>query len=66
MKEQILELQCKKHIQIYKLHQLGLSNKDIAESVKTNAGHVWNVLKSYQSDPKKVEAANAITFENAI
>lgn len=60
MKDQILELDCKKHIKIFKLHQLGLSNKEIAELIKTNQGHVWNVINSYKSNPDKVNAADAI------
>lgn len=56
----ILNLDCKKHIKIFKLSQLSLSNKHIAELCETNAGHVWNVLNSYNSDPEKIAAANSI------
>lgn len=67
MKEQILSLTCKKHIKIYKLKELGLSNKEIADSLGTNQGHVYNALKKYKDDPKKVEQANAIKItENII
>jgi transcriptional regulator len=58
MKNQVIELTCAKHIKIYKLNQLGLTNKEVAESLNTNVGHVYNVLKSYKEDPKKVEKAN--------
>jgi DNA-binding NarL/FixJ family response regulator len=51
-KEQVTELNCKKHIKIYKLKQLGLSNKEIAESLKTNTGHVYNALKKYDANDK--------------
>lgn len=65
MNENILNLIGKKHIKIYKLHQEGLSRKEIADLLKTNTGHVGNVIKDYEKNPKKVEAANAITFETA-
>lgn len=54
--EQILSLQCKKHIKIYKLKQLGLKNGEIARLLETNAGHVYNALKLYTND-KYVRAA---------
>lgn len=63
MKELILAFGGKKHIKIYKLHQLGLSRKEIAEALKTNTGHVGNVIKDYEKNPKKVEAANAIELK---
>lgn len=56
-KEEILALTCKKNIKIYKLSQLGLKNKEIADAVETNAGHVYNVLKDYSSKPEKATAA---------
>lgn len=59
-KEEIIELMCKKHIKIYKLNQLGLKNSEVAKSLGTNYGHVYNVLKKYASDPVLVEKANAI------
>ena len=59
-KEEVIALSCKKHVKIYKLSQLGLSNKEVAEALKTNVGHVFNVLKSYKEDASKVEKANAI------
>lgn len=60
-KEQVSELNCKKHIKIYKLNQLGLSNKDIAEQLKTNYGHVYNVLKMYKDKPELKDKADLIT-----
>lgn len=60
MKEQILSLDVKKHVKIYKLHELGLSNKEVAEAAETNVGHVYNVLKSYKDNPGKVEKANQV------
>jgi IS30 family transposase len=60
MKEQILKLTCKKHIKIYKLHQLGLSNREIAEAVGSNSGHVYNALKDYQTKPEKVKTADEL------
>lgn len=61
MKEKILELPCKKHIKIFKLKALGLSNKEIAEALGTNVGHVYNALKDYGKKPHKVEIANSIS-----
>lgn len=60
MKDKILELTGKKHVKIYKLHELGLSRKEIADLLKTNTGHVGNVLKDYEKNPAKVEAAGKI------
>jgi transcriptional regulator len=60
MKERIVDLPCKKHIKIYKLKELGLSNKEIADALGTNAGHVYNALKAYKDNPSKIEQANAI------
>jgi hypothetical protein len=71
MKDQILQLECKKHVKIYKLNQIGLSNKEIAEALNTNVGHVYNALKSYKDNPEKakriteydITAGGAITGE---
>ncbi len=63
MKEKICQLTCKKHIKIWKLHELGLTNKEISEAVGTNAGHVYNVIKDYGAHPEKVEAAKGIIVE---
>lgn len=60
MENEIIELSCKKHIKIFKLHQQGFNNKEIANKVKANAGHVWNVLNDYKKHPEKIEAANSI------
>lgn len=60
MKDKILQLNCKKHVKIFKLSQLNIPNKEIAQLTGSNAGHVWNVINDYKKDEKKVEAANAI------
>jgi len=57
-KEEVLLSTCKKHVKIYKLNQLGLSNKEIATELSTNTGHVYNALKKYDLDPKLIEIAN--------
>lgn len=62
MKDQIVSANCKKHIKIWKLSQLGLSRKDIATMLKTNTGHVGNVLRDYASNEKKPLAANEIVI----
>lgn len=58
--QQVSELNCKKHVKIYKLKQLGLSNKQIAEELKTNVGHVYNELKRYNNNEKLKELSDAI------
>jgi len=50
-KENIIALDCKKHIKIYKLKQLGLTNKEVAIELSTNTGHVYNSLKNYDNKP---------------
>lgn len=49
----VVNLECKKHIKIWKLHLLNLDKKEIALTLGTNYGHVYNVIKSYNSDPIK-------------
>ena len=51
-KEQVIEMSAKKHVKIYKLKQLGLTNKEVAEALQTNAGHVYNALKKYDANDK--------------
>lgn len=58
--QQIKSLTCKKHVKIYKLKQLGLKNKAIAEALGTNAGHVYNALKKYEQKPELKEKADNI------
>lgn len=60
-KEQVSELKCKKHVKIYKLKQLGLNNKEIAEALQTNVGHVYNALKKYDASDKLKTDADLIT-----
>jgi transcriptional regulator len=55
--EEILQLTSKKHIKIWKLHKLGLSNKDVAGLLGTGVGHVYNVLKDYKNNVDKQSAA---------
>jgi hypothetical protein len=58
--KKIQDLDCKVHIKIYKLSQLNISNKLIAEFLGTNPGHVWNVKKKYSESPEKVTEANLL------
>lgn len=60
-KEQVTELNCKKHVKIYKLKQLGLTNKEVAEALQTNVGHVYNELKKYDANDKLKTDADLIT-----
>lgn len=59
-KEQVIELNSKKHVKIYKLKQIGLTNKEIASLLNTNAGHVYNALKKYETNESLVLYANSI------
>jgi len=55
--QEIKSLTCKKHVKIYKLKQLGLTNKLIAQALGTNPGHVYNALKNYELKPDlKIQA----------
>jgi transcriptional regulator len=54
---QIKELTAKKHVKIWKLHKLGLTNKDVATALGTNVGHVYNVLKDYKNNVDRQTAA---------
>ena len=58
--EHIKQLSCLKHIKIFKLHQLGLSKPEIAKTLGTNYGHVYNVLKKYNNDQSLVDKANLV------
>lgn len=60
-KEQIIELQAPKHVKIYRLHLLNLSSKEIAEALKTNPGHVYNALKTYKDNVKRISDAMQYT-----
>jgi hypothetical protein len=57
---EVCNLDCKKHIKIYKLNKLWLPNAKIAGTLGTNAGHVYNVLKDYETNPAKKEKADLI------
>lgn len=56
----IENLACKKHVKIYKLKQAGLTNKEIAEALKTNPGHIYNALKKYDQKPELKEIADKV------
>ena len=55
--DHIKQMNCKKHIKIYKMHLLGLKNNEIADHLGTNAGNVYNYLKEYSQKPERVEEA---------
>jgi len=50
---EILALDSKKHVKMWLLHQRGLSRKQIAALLGTNAGHVGNEIKDYQKSKNK-------------
>lgn len=58
--KKILALDCKKHIKMFKLKGLGFTNKQIADLLETNAGHVWNALKKYELNPELEKEAAKI------
>lgn len=60
MENLIINSSVKKHVKIYKLKQLGKSNKDIALLLSTNQGHVYNVLKKYNEKEELKIKSNAI------
>lgn len=60
-KEEVIALICKKHVKIYKLKHLGLTNKEVAEALQTNVGHVYNALKKYDASDKLKTDADLIT-----
>lgn len=60
-KENIIALSCKKHIKIYKLKQLMLTNKEIADALSTNPGHVYNALKKYDLNPALKSLSDLVT-----
>lgn len=61
--EKIKGLTCKKHVKIYKLHQLGMAKKEIASNLGTNVGACHNVIKDYEKTPEKVQKANEISID---
>lgn len=63
-KEQVTELNCKKHIKIYLLKEIGLSNKESAVLLNTNVGHVYNVLKKYNGNEELKQTAKAKFLES--
>lgn len=58
--DEIKQLTCCKHIKIYKLKQNGLKNSEIAKELGTNAGHVYNALKMYESKPELKDKSDSI------
>jgi transcriptional regulator len=58
--QKILQLHCLKHIKIFKLKQTGLKNKEIANLLGTNSGHVYNALKKYNGNEELIAKAEAI------
>lgn len=58
--EQVIALTCRKHVKIYKLKQIGLTKKEIAQLLGTNVGHVYNELKRYDLDESLKEVADSI------
>lgn len=64
-KETIITLTSKKHVKIYLLKQTGLSNKEIATTLGTNAGHVYNALKMYEKTPDLKTIAEGLYANHA-
>lgn len=53
--QEIKQIHSTKKIKIFLLGQLGLKNADIAKELGTNAGHVFNVLKGFKTNPGQAE-----------
>jgi len=62
----IANLDCKKHIKIYALNKIGLSNKEVADALGTNTGHVCNVLKMYKAKPSLKKIADNIGTKGSV
>lgn len=62
----IVKLDCKKHIKIYGLNKIGLSNKEVADALKTNTGHVFNALKMYKEKPSLKKIADNIGSKGVV
>ena len=58
--EAIKQMTSKKHIKIWLLHAELLSNKEVAEILGTNSGHVGNAIRDYNAKPELIEAAKAM------
>lgn len=56
----VLRITSKRHVKVWLLHELLLSNKDIATAMGTNTGHVGNVLRDYRANPDKITAAKSM------
>ena len=46
----VTQLNSPKHVKIWKLHLLELTKKEIALTLGTNYGHVYNVIKDYSNN----------------
>lgn len=54
---EVNQLNAPKHVKIWKLHLLELTKKEIALTLGTNYGHVYNVIKEYSNNiTKQTEA----------
>lgn len=51
----ILATKLKRHEQIWLLHEMLLTNKQVAAIMSTNAGHVGNSIKDYNEHPEKIQ-----------
>lgn len=56
----VINAAIKKHVKIWKLHEQGLSNADVATFLATNPGHVYNVIKDYNLNPEKIKKATEV------
>ena len=62
----IVSLDCKKHIKIYALNKIGLSNQEVADALGTNTGHVYNALQLYKKKPSYKKIADNIGSKGAV
>lgn len=52
--DKILAAKLKRHEQIWLLHEMLLTNRQVAKLMGTNPGHVGNSIKDYVEHPEKI------------
>lgn len=58
----VLNSQTKFHTKVFKLYQIGMTTKQIADQLNSGTGPVHNVIKNYKENPEKIEACNSINI----
>ena len=50
------------HVKVFKLYQLGMTTKQIADQLNSGTGPVHNVIKNYKENPEKITACDSINI----